>query len=158
MNFTSLNSWWAVRAPREQTLLLASASLIGLALLWWLGVAPAWRTLQRAQQLGPVLQAQLATMQSLQAEARSLKAQPPHSRAVALQALESVSKRNLGNRANVAAQGPHAVVTLQGVNPEALAQWLAQVRSDARLTPEQAQWSRNAQGWQGSVQFALPTH
>jgi general secretion pathway protein M len=157
MSTTSLRTWWANRAPREQTALTAAATVLGVALLWSVGVAPAWRSLQLAQRQTPVLQAQLASMRSLQAQANSLQALPPPSRATALQALQSVSKSTLGNQATVAAQGPHAIVTVQGASPQALAQWLAQVRSDARLTPDQAQWSRNAQGWNGTAQFPLPS-
>lgn len=157
MTATTLRTWWATRAPREQTALTAAAAVLGLALLWWVGIAPAWRSLQRAQVQNPLLQTQLATVRSLQAEARSLQALPPSSRAAALQALQSVSQNSLGSQATVAAQGPHAVVTVRGASPQALAQWLAQVRSDARLTPDQAQWSRNAKGWQGTAQFPLPS-
>ncbi len=156
MNTSILRIWWAGRAPREQTALSAAAVLLGVALLWWVGIAPAWRSLQLAQRQAPVLQSQLAGMRSLQAEAQRLQALPPPSRAVALQALQGVSQSTLGSQATVAAQGPHAVVTVRGVSPQALAQWLAQVRSDARLTPDQAQWSRNAQGWNGTAQFPLP--
>jgi general secretion pathway protein M len=156
MNAAVLRTWWATRAPREQSALTVAGSVLALALLWWIGIAPAWRSLQRAQQQTPMLQAQLASMRSLQAEARGLQALPAPSRAAALQALHSVSQSTLGGLATIAAQGPHAIVTVRNASPQALAQWLAQVRSDARLTPDQVQWNRTPQGWQGTAQFPLP--
>lgn len=158
MTSHAVHAWWATRAPREKNMLRACAGIVALALLWTLGLAPARRSLQQAQQQGPVLQAQRAAMASLQTEARTLQALPTHSRAVALQALQSVSTRQLGAQVTVTAQGPHAVVSFQGASPEALAQWLGQVRADARLTPDQVQWRRSANGWQGSAQFALPAN
>ena len=64
-------------------------ALIGLALLWWLGVAPALRGLRQWETQAPRLEAQLQTMRSLQTEAQSLQAQPPLSTAAAQQALQS---------------------------------------------------------------------
>ena len=37
----ALRTHWASLAPREQTLVLAAATVLGLALLWWLLLAPA---------------------------------------------------------------------------------------------------------------------
>ena len=39
---------WARLAPRERLAVAAAASVVGLALLWWLGVAPALATLRQA--------------------------------------------------------------------------------------------------------------
>ena len=38
----------------------------------------------------------------------------------------------------------------------ALAQWLAQLRTAARVVPTQAQLRRGAEGWDGTVVLALP--
>ena len=38
-----LQARWAALAPREKLLVSAAAAVVGLALLWWLAVAPAWQ-------------------------------------------------------------------------------------------------------------------
>ena len=37
----ALRARWQALAPREQTLVLAAAGVVGLALLWWVALAPA---------------------------------------------------------------------------------------------------------------------
>ena len=45
-----LQTRWAALQPREKTLVLASAVLVLAALLWWLALAPALKTLRAAPQ------------------------------------------------------------------------------------------------------------
>ena len=50
-----------------------------------------------------------------------------------------------------------ALVTLAGVPPDALAQWLAQARINARAVPGEARLQRNAAGqWDGTLVLNLP--
>lgn len=152
----SMRHWWSQRAPREQRMLGIALALVGVALLWWLGVAPALRSLRQWETQAPRLEAQLQTMRGLQAEAQSLQAQPPLSTAAAQQALQSTLGA-LGTSGSVVVQGTLATVTLRGASPQALAQWLARARTEARLAPSQANLSRDAKGgWNGTLQLPLP--
>ncbi len=151
----SLRHWWGQRAPREQRMLGVAMGLVGLLLLWWLGVAPALRSLRQWETQAPRLEAQLQTMRGLQAEAQSLQAQPPLSTA-AQQALQNTLGA-LGTSGNLVVQGTLATVTLRGASPQALAQWLARARTEARLAPSQANLGRDAKGdWNGTLQLPLP--
>ena len=137
-------------------MLSVAMALVGLALLWWLGVAPALRSLRQWEAQAPRLEAQLQTMRGLQAEAQSLQAQPPLSTTAAQQALQSTLGA-LGSTGSLVVQGTLATVTLRGASPQALAQWLARARTEARLTPSQANLSRDAKGgWNGTLQLPLP--
>lgn len=152
----ALRHWWGQRAPREQRMLGVAFALIGVALLWWLGVAPALRGLRQWETQAPRLEAQLQTMRSLQTEAQSLQAQPALSTAAAQQALQSTLGA-LGSSGSLVVQGTLATVTLRGASPQALAQWLARARTEARLAPSQATLSRDAKGgWNGTLQLPLP--
>lgn len=42
----ALRAHWARMAPREQSLVLAAAAVLGLALLWWVLLAPALQQLR----------------------------------------------------------------------------------------------------------------
>ena len=72
----ALRAHWASLAPREQTLVLAAAAIVSLALLWWLLLAPALAQLRASPQRHAAIDAQLQQMQTLQAEAMHLKGAP----------------------------------------------------------------------------------
>ncbi|WP_038207473.1 type II secretion system protein GspM [Xenophilus azovorans] len=139
-------TWWAALAPREQRLVAGAAALVVLALLWWVALAPALRTLAAAPQAHARLDAQWQQMAALQAQARALQAQPKAGRDDALRALEASVRDSLGADARVqAAGGGEAVgIVLRGVPAEALADWLAQARSNARAVPREVHLTRSA--------------
>ena len=44
----TLQQRWKALAPREQNLVLAASAIVALALLWWVALAPALKTLRTA--------------------------------------------------------------------------------------------------------------
>lgn len=147
-------------SPRERRAVFAAAWVVGLGLLWWLALSPALGTLRQAPERHARLDAQLAQMQRLAASAeqlRGLNSSPPPGRAAALRALEQYTSQ-LGGSAQVAVQGDRANVSFRGTAPEALSQWLNQMRVNARLLPVQAQLSYEGSpaGWSGQLVLAGP--
>ena len=61
------------------------------------------------------------------------------------------SSDRLGGKARLTLQGDRAVFTFNGVSNTQLREWLAEVRAGARARPIEAQLSRGAQGFNGSV-------
>ena len=53
-------------------------------------------------------------------------------------------------------QGERAVLTLNGASTSQLRAWLAEVRSGARARPVEANLTRGAEGYSGTVVVALP--
>jgi general secretion pathway protein M len=151
-----LRAWWQTRTPRERQAVRLAATLGGLALLWLLLVAPAWRTLQRAGSERMRLDAQLAEMQALAQEAAQRRAAPPQAPEQASAALNAAMAR-LGNRAQLLMQGERAVVTLQGLALEELGPWLQELGSGARTRPLELSLTRGAGGYSGTLVLALPT-
>lgn len=149
---------WAALAPRERWLLGSALSVVVLAVLWWVGVAPALDTLRNAESRHRSLDAQLQTMRALAAEARSLQALPHIKTDDSRKALDLSVKQGLGTTAQMVVAGERATVTLKGTSAKALAEWLVQARSNARTLPIEAHLSLNAArtGWDGSVVLALP--
>ena len=146
---------WHDTSPREQRMLTGALALVALALLWWVGIAPALASLRAAEQQRPVLEAQLQHMQRLQAQAQTLQAQPPVAPADARRLLEA-SVKPLGATAQVSVAGDRATVTFKGASADALAQWLAQVRLTARAVPGEARLTRSAPGtWDGTLVLNL---
>lgn len=152
--FAPLQVWWRGLARREQTLVLVASALIAGALLWALAVAPAWRTLVRAPAEIDRLDAELQTMQRLAAEATALRAAPPVTPDQAAAALKAATER-LGDKARLSLQGERATVTFTGVGTGPLRDWLAEVRAGARARPIDANLSRAAPGYSGTLTVAI---
>lgn len=139
----ALRARWKALAPREQSLVLAAAALVTLALLWWVLLAPAIRTLREAPLRHAELDAQLQRMQALQAEALQLQAAPAAPPGDPSQALRNALTQRLGTQAQIAVLGDRATVTLKGAPADGLAEWLAQARSNARTVPVEARLARS---------------
>lgn len=156
----NLPARWNQLAPREKSLLGAALAVIALALVWQLMLAPSLRTLRAATAQGLALDAQLQHMQSLQAQAKALQKQAPLAYDDALRALNQATKQTLGSTAQVSAVADRANVTLQAARADALAQWLAQARVNARSTPLEARLTRMATPagvtWSGTLVMTLP--
>ena len=145
-------------APRERSALQLAAWLIGLLLIWSLAIAPAWRVLQSAPERQARLAPQLHMMRALAAEARALQqaeSTPAPAWPDRLRALEASSERLFKDQIRLASSGEQVSVTLQDATPEALAQWLQEVRVNARLRPTRMQIEREggdaAVRWRGTL-------
>ena len=155
-----LSATLAGMAPRERQAVLVAIWIVGLALLWWIALGPALSTLRQAPTRQAAVDAQLNQMLRMAATAEQVRAQnstPPPTRRGAQAAIESATTA-LGAQAQVSVQGDRAILTLRGVPPEALAQWLSQVRVNARLLPIEAQVQRQGApgGWAGQITLAGP--
>lgn len=138
----ALRARWQALAAREQTLVLAAGALVALAVLWWLAVAPALATLRTAPARHAALDTQLQTMLALQAEAQQLQSAPRAISGDVVGGLRTALTQRLGNTAQLNVVGDRATVTLKGAPADALAQWLAQARSNARAAPVEARLVR----------------
>lgn len=150
-----LQTRWRSVSPREQRWVLLAGVLLGLALLWWLALAPALAVLKAAPAQHRALDAQLEQMQRLQTQAKALQAQPVLSVDAARQALEAALKP-LGSGAQMTVQLDRVTVTLKAAPAGALAQWLATVRQNAHAAPVEAHLVRNPAGsWDGTLVLNL---
>lgn len=157
MNRQALQARWTALAPRERVLVVAAAALVGLALAWWVALGPAITTLREAESQHRTLDAQLTHMQRLQAQAKAMQALPKQAPEEAMRQLEGAIRQQLGTSARYSIAGDRVTVTLTNTPPAALAQWLSQIRTNARAIPGEARLARNAGGgWDGSLVLALP--
>lgn len=159
----TLKTRWDNLAPRERTMLAGAATIVVLALVWWVLLGPALSTLRAASTQHRELDVQLQTMHRLQAEALALQNQPKMSYDDALRALESSVTQRLAGTGQLNVAGERATVTLRSAQPETLARWLTQARVNARAVPSEVRLSRNPitaqQGiasWDGTLVLTLP--
>ena len=143
-------AWWPELAPREQRMVLIAGALVALALVWWVALAPALRTLATAPAAHAELDAQLQQMAALQIQAKALQSQPRANREDALRALETSVRQGLGPNAQIqvagAGAGEGVLVTLRATPADGLAQWLAQARGNARAVPREVHLTRTQGG------------
>ena len=156
-----LRARWTLLDSRERTLVFAALSVVGAALLWWIGISPALNTLRQADAQQRGLAAQVQKMQSLQVQAQVIASQPKINRDDAMRALES-SVKGLGPTAQLNVAGDRATVTLRATAADSLARWLSQARVNARAIPSEARLTRSAASpsgpaaWDGTVVLSLP--
>lgn len=154
---------WNLLAARERALIGMAGALLAAALLWWVLLGPALTTLRGAEAQHQVLDAQLQTMRSLQAESMALLNQPKISYDESLRALEASVRQNLGSSGQLSVAGDRATLNLKGVSADALARWLTQARVNARALPAEARLTRAPatnpaapERWDGSMVLTLP--
>ncbi|MDO5086307.1 MAG: type II secretion system protein GspM [Comamonadaceae bacterium] len=159
----TISAAWARLGRRERRLIVLAAATVALALLWWLALAPALGTLRQARTERPQLEARWQRMQTLKAEADSLKALPGISRSEAQRTLQDSVAAALGASAQLSVTGDRANLVLKGAPAGALAQWLQDARVNARATPVQARLTRTpghapgaSAAWDGTLTLALP--
>ena len=149
-----LRQRWRALPGRERRLLLLAGGVLGLAMLWWLALAPALGTLRSAPAQIEAAEAQLRTMQRLAAEVIELRNTPPVNSEQAAAALRVATER-LGEQAKLSLQGDRAVLTLNGVATGQLRDWLAEARLGARARPVEASLLRNGNGFSGTLVVAI---
>lgn len=170
----ALRTHWSRLAPRERRALSLGMVCIGLALAWWVLLAPALHTLRQAPVQHAALDQRLQRMQQLQAEAQRLRADLPASTREGTDALSSALpdvqrslqesvRTQLGAGAQLALQGERAQLTLKGVPAPALATWLAQVRQHLKVAPSAMQLTQTASQagssgtrWDGTLVLTMP--
>ena len=155
-----LQARWRQLANREKTSLVAAVALVMLALLWKLVLAPSLQTLRTSTAQATALDGELQHMQSLQAQVNALQKQAPLGYSEALRALNTATKQTLAGAAQINVVADRANVTLQAVSADALAQWLAQARLNARSVPVEARLTRGTTPagatWTGALVMSLP--
>ena len=150
---------WLDLSGRERAGFSLALGLLALALVWSVGVEPAWRQWQQGQARTQALQTQWQDLQALQAQVSALKGQSrfrPDDAARLLQA----SVATLGPNASLVVNGDMATVQIKGASAAALSKWLAQARTQAQVLPVQARLSRMAatspSGTSGTLGAANP--
>ncbi len=150
----ALRTRWRALSLRDRRLAALMLLIVGAFALWALAIQPAWKTLREAPARIAALETQTQTMRALAAEATELRTAPSLSTEAATLALKAASER-LGANGRLSLQGDRAVLTLTGASSEQLRDWLSEARSGARARPVEAQLSRNAQGYSGSIVLSL---
>ena len=147
-------TWWRARTPRERQAVAVVVLVLALFAAWSVLVQPALRTLREAPAQLDQLDARYQQMQRIAAESAALRGTPRVAPGQAAQALRAATDR-LGAQGKLLLQGDRATLTLTGVDPEALRNWLSEARSGARARPVEAQLQRGPTGYSGTLGLTL---
>ena len=157
-----IQGYWRQMKPREKRLTLIAGTFVFLAILWWLALAPAIKTIKQAPEQLRKLDGQLQAMQVMSSEAKALQNQPKLGLDDAQAALQSSVTQRFGSTAQLSMTGERATLILKNANPQELAQWLTQARVNARALPSEVKLNRSANtsagkvGWDGTLVLSLP--
>ena len=152
----TLKEYWLQASAREQVALRVAATLVLLALFWWVGLQPPLKALKNARTQAPVVRAQYEQMSQLQAQAAAMRTQvqqPVSDPKAALQ--DSIT--TLEKNARVALSGERATISFKQARPADMALWLEQVRLKAHSSVLEMHLSQAAGLWSGSVVVQLPS-
>lgn len=141
---------WQALAPREQWALTWAAWVVGLALLWLVGIRQPWTQGLEAQARLAKLDEQWLVMQQQAAQVQALKALPPVPGGQAEQALQAATSR-LGARGRLTRQGDRALLTVEGATTSELQAWWAEARAGARARVVEMQLARSERGLTGTL-------
>lgn len=162
---------WQSLSAREQKLLRISAALLGLALLWWLALAPALRVLAGAEAERARLTRQWQQLQWVVNEAAQLRPRAQAGGETSAEALRKIGEGVFGSapqmlepQSDAASKERRVLVmqfTLRAVSAERLAEGLAALRLNAHARILSADLRRAPGGtggalWNGTIHVALP--
>ena len=154
-------SRWQALTPSEQRGISVLGTLLAVLLFWSIAIAPALNTLRDSDNRRAQISQQQAHMLAMQAQAQALQTRTPLARDEALRNLQGLTP---GAQMQLNVQGDRVTVQLKAVPAAALANWLAQARSQAQALPVEAHLTRgnatstvsNTVVWDGSLVLSLP--
>ena len=153
-----LKARWAALAVREQRGVLLAATVLGVALVWFVTLAPALRSLKTVAAQKAALGADIERMQALQARAKALQAKPALVAQESLHALQTAATK-LGAAVSLQVVGEQATLTVKKLNALQLGQWLAP-QTGPGLSPTEAHLKRDTGSvepiWSGTLVYRLP--
>jgi general secretion pathway protein M len=152
---TPLRQRWQALSARDRRIASTLAWALGLVLLWFIAVVPAWRSVTTAPARLDAIDKQLQQMQRLAAETATLRALPPVGGLQSQSALKAATDA-LGPAARLVLGGDRATITFTNASGTQVRDWLAEVRSAARVRPVEANLTRGPQGYSGNVIVQMP--
>lgn len=155
-----LRARWSRLPGREKNGIRLAGLLVLAFLLWQFSIRPSLATLRSSNAQSKALGTQLQAMQAMQLQAQAVQKQPPLGFDEAVRALTAATKQTLGASAQLVLAGDRASITVKEASPDALAEWLAQARLNARSALIEARLVRGSTPggpvWNGVLVMGLP--
>ena len=153
-SLSGMRDRWQTFSERDRRAIILASVALGAYLLWVIGIQPAMKTLNKAPTEILRLEEQLQRMNRMAQESRELRSIAPVSPAQATASLQAATDR-LGSQGRITIQGDRATLTVSDIKPQALKDWLNEARSAGRARPLEAQLSKTARGYSGTILLAV---
>ena len=143
-----MKQWWIGLSRRERIATSVAAALVALALIFLIGIEPAWRTRVKLGADLPRLRAQAAELDQLAAEAKKLKLRtrtlesPEQTRA----ALTRFLAEKGVNGAQIRDEGERVIVSAKRIDAAAWLAWLKDTTNELPLRIAAARMSKVGTG------------
>lgn len=143
-----MREWWIGLSRRERIAVLSAAALVAIALVYLLGIEPAWRTRTRLTEELPRLRAEAAELDQLAAEAAKLKLrtrtlESPEQTKAALTRL--LAEKSISG-AQLREEGERFIVSAKRVEAAAWLTWLKDASNELPLRIAAARMARVGAG------------
>ncbi len=162
MNFSLSHLLKALPEKDRQRAVAVLLILLAVSLWTW-NLAPALKTWREVPPQLMQLELQTQGLKAMQAQAQVLQKSPRMTSADAAVALQRNATEILGGAGRLQMDGARATLTLQGVTPDALAQFLGSARTQAQALPVEAHLQKFSSAapkanelWRGTLIFNLP--
>jgi general secretion pathway protein M len=129
----SFMEFWAARAPREQTILMAGAAIVVLALVHLLLVDPALSGREKLNRDLPALRQQVAELQALARQAALSGTASTALPAISRESIEAALARDGLTPQSVTLGGDVVQVKLASASFSGLLRWLEEAQKDMQL-------------------------
>ncbi|HYR35188.1 MAG TPA: type II secretion system protein GspM [Burkholderiales bacterium] len=143
-----MKQWWIGLSRRERLAVIAASVLVGAALLYLVGIEPAWRARNRLAAELPRLRAEAVELDALAAEAKNLKGRTraPEAPAQTKAALgRMLAERNIAV-GTIRDDEDRLVVSARRADAAAWLAWLQEVSTELPLRVSSARLARVAPG------------
>ena len=150
--------WISGLSVREQLLINTLLFLISLYLIFFIAIAPALDSLHKSAAKAQVLDRQWGELLGMQSELKSIKSLPMIDAAQASEKLQTLTTQ-LGPLNKITLQDASARLQLKGVSPEALGEFLPELRkvAQAQVLATNLRLDPQTKLWEGSITASLPS-
>ncbi len=138
--------FWSEREVRERKILAIGAAAVGLALIYLVGIAPAFTGTSRLQKELPELRQQALSLQALSQQALALgsNAQAPAVMSTRESVEAALARKGLKAQ-SVVVTGDLVRLQLNNVSFAAMLEWLDEMQKSARLSVIESSFTAQAQ-------------
>lgn len=154
----SLITRWQTLNLRERRMVMGMVLFVGIAVTWFVFFEPAWAGRERLREELPQLRSQVAKLESLSAEAKSLAQIRTNNKAQSVVRAElqrSLTAAGLDSNATVDAGSDVIKVKFDDVTLDALLTWLYGASRDTRVRVVDAKLTRDVAPGRVAVTLSL---
>lgn len=142
----SFAGFWSERDARERKILAGGAAAVAAALIWFVGIAPAYVGSTRLEKDLPQLRQQAIALQALSREAQALNANAPAQATLSThESIEAALTRKGLKAQSIVVTGDLVRLQLNNTSFASILEWLDEMQKSARLSVVESSFTAQTQ-------------